>query len=76
MCLCGNPSMVLARRGIRHSGILAARNPPFGNSGGEKSAIQEFWRREILLNVQTASNYFLAFWHPILATSTKPIVNL
>ena len=39
--------MVLARREIRHLGILAARNPSFGNSGGQKSVIREFWRPEI-----------------------------
>ena len=34
--------MVLARREILHLGILAARNPLFGNSGGQKSFIREF----------------------------------
>ena len=47
MCLCGIPSMVLARRGIRHSGFLAARNPSFGISSGQKSVIRDFWRPEI-----------------------------
>jgi len=42
MCLCGNPSMVLARQKIPHLGILAARNPSFGNSGGQKSVIRDF----------------------------------
>ena len=47
MCICGNPSMVLARREIRHSGILVARNLSFWNSGAQKSVILEFWWREI-----------------------------
>ena len=47
MCICGNPYMVPARREIRHSGIMAAINPPFGNSGGQKSFILEFWWPEI-----------------------------
>ena len=47
MCLFGIPSMVLARREILHLGILAARNPSFRISGGQKSVIRDFWRPEI-----------------------------